>query len=317
MINKYPWLSSLLDRCTHSKVIRPAGHLVLVIFYRFIYSLHYKIVYFNERLKRKNTFTILCYPQCPNSLYVLYKCAHLLGCRITGNPNLAYDIVVRFEDTTHACIDTVLSRLAEQTRVFNIGCTDISKTRVDAVFAEVFGYSAMIDPLTYTGPCVMKSDMNGLHNGRIITCPIEAVTPGYVYQRIIDTQIDGLVQDIRVPIIGETIPFVYLKYRSADDRFSNTNNRVEIAEPYDVFSYQEMQYLMQFCRKIGLDYGELDTLRDRNDGSLYVVDVNNTPYGPPNHLPAREKRRALSMLASTFEQVFSFQTKMLEKEQVS
>lgn len=35
------------------------------------------------------------------------------------------------------------------------------------------------------------------------------------------------------------------------------------------------------CRIMGLDYGELDVLRDTEDGKLYVADVNNTPWDPP------------------------------------
>jgi hypothetical protein len=30
---------------------------------------------------------------------------------------------------------------------------------------------------------------------------------------------------------------------------------------------------------MGVDYGELDVLRDVEDGRLYVVDVNDTPSG--------------------------------------
>jgi len=32
---------------------------------------------------------------------------------------------------------------------------------------------------------------------------------------------------------------------------------------------------------MALDYGELDVLRNKNDGKIYIVDVNNTPQGPP------------------------------------
>jgi hypothetical protein len=32
---------------------------------------------------------------------------------------------------------------------------------------------------------------------------------------------------------------------------------------------------------MGLDYGELDAVRDAASGRLYVLDVNNTPFGPP------------------------------------
>lgn len=32
---------------------------------------------------------------------------------------------------------------------------------------------------------------------------------------------------------------------------------------------------------MGLDYGELDILRNNLDGRIYVVDVNKTLWGPP------------------------------------
>src|SRR5882762_3727124 len=97
-MNTYPWLSGFLDRCTRSKVIRPVGHLTLVMYYRFVYSIPYKLAYLKARLQQNDTFTILCYPICPDSLYILYKLAHLLGCRVTCDPKLAYDLVVHFED---------------------------------------------------------------------------------------------------------------------------------------------------------------------------------------------------------------------------
>lgn len=43
----------------------------------------------------------------------------------------------------------------------------------------------------------------------------------------------------------------------------------------------EAELLLRLCRALGLDYGELDVLRDVEDGKLYVVDVNNTPWAPP------------------------------------
>ena len=70
-MNTHPWLSGLLNYCTQSKMIRPVGHFVLVAYYRFLYSAPYKIAYLKARLRQKDTFTILFYPVCPSSLYVL------------------------------------------------------------------------------------------------------------------------------------------------------------------------------------------------------------------------------------------------------
>ena len=40
-----------------------------------------------------------------------------------------------------------------------------------------------------------------------------------------------------------------------------------------------MAKILAVCREMGLDYGELDVLRDREDGRLYILDVNDTPSG--------------------------------------
>jgi hypothetical protein len=56
------------------------------------------------------------------------------------------------------------------------------------------------------------------------------------------------------------------------------------------------------ARKMGIDYGEFDILRDK-DGRIYVVDVNNTPWGPPNGLPEFESNIALKRLVKSFDRL--------------
>ena len=276
----------------------------LIDHFRFHGALPYKLAYLKARLQHKRKLTILRYPQVPRSIYVLYKLAHFAGCRITGNPKTRHDLVVRFEDTTCAIIDSVLSRLAERTDILNARCTDISKKRVDAISTEIFGRSLRIDPLTYSGECLMKSDNNSAKDGKVIKCPIAKALPGYVYQRVVNNQMGSLVQDIRVPIIGGEIPFVYLVYERIKNRFFGRSVYVEMAETLDVLSLQEVQNLIRFCEGFGLDYGELDVLRDGESGFLYIVDANNTPTGPSRRLIKKERYDALSILAETFDKVF-------------
>jgi hypothetical protein len=264
----------------------------------------YKLAYLKARSQHKRKLTVLCYPQVPRSIYVLYKLAHFAGCRITDNPKARHDLVVRFEDTTYASIDDVLSRLAERTDVLNARCTDISKKRVDAISTPILGRSLMIDPLTYSGECFMKSNNNSAQDGKVIVCPIAKAIPGYVYQRVVNNQMGSLVQDIRVPIIGTKIPFVYLIYKSIKNRFFGEPVHVETAETLDVLSPEEMKNLIRFCSEFGLDYGELDVLRDGDNGFLYVLDANNTPAGPSRVLTKKERQGALSTLAETFDKVF-------------
>lgn len=267
-------------------------------------TLRYKLARLKYRWQHKRKLTILCYPQSPQCIHVLYKLAHFAGCRITDNPNTHHDLVVRFEDTTYATLDNVLSRLAERADVLNVRCTDISKTRVDAIFRPIFGYSVTVNPLTYSGECVMKSDNNCAQDSKVITCPIAEAIPGYVYQRVINNQMGTLAQDVRVPIIGKKIPFVYLIYKSIKDRFIGEAVHVEMAETLDVLSPEEVKNLIRFCEEFGLDYGELDALRDGQNGLLYVVDANNTPAGPSRLLSKRARQDALSNLAETFDEVF-------------
>ena len=39
-------------------------------------------------------------------------------------------------------------------------------------------------------------------------------------------------------------------------------------------------------------------------GRIYIVDVNNTPYGPPNHIEPAEGDLAVRILADTFVEEF-------------
>ena len=55
-------------------------------------------------------------------------------------------------------------------------------------------------------------------------------------------------------------------------------------------------------KKMSVDYGELDVLRDK-DGRIYVVDVNNTPAGPPKKLPNQACRIALKRMSKSFAQM--------------
>jgi glutathione synthase/RimK-type ligase-like ATP-grasp enzyme len=79
---------------------------------------------------------------------------------------------------------------------------------------------------------------------------------------------------------------------------------VELASTADVLSPEEVERIIRFCRRMGLDYGELDVLRHRDDGRIYIVDVNTTPWGPPIQLSTQGKRAALLKLATTFKAAF-------------
>src|SRR5258708_17783148 len=198
----------------------PIYRSLAVWYYNHVYAIPYMLRF----LRANKNKSVLFYPQKPFAMHIIFKICHVLGYRITTNPRAKAELIVNYEDTTFRHADETLKDLAAQRLVLNYRCKDISKNKVDAVFTKVFGYSLMVDPLTYHGSCVKKSNVNALHDGVIISCPVKTVDADFVYQIVINNQIDSeTVQDIRAPIAKDYIPFVYLKARSLHDRFSNTN----------------------------------------------------------------------------------------------
>ncbi len=250
--------------------------------------------------------TVLFFPKVPTSGFVIYKICKILGYKMICNKSQPCDLVIDWRCETQRTEDNVLKNLNEKKPVLNYNCRDISKQKVEEVFRRVFGYSSAIDPLIHEGRCVVKSNNNATHDGRIINCPIEKQEKGFIYQKLINNQCDkDYIYDIRVPIIKEKIPCVYLKYRSIHDRFKHIV-KTEIENPGRLFSPEEIEKIILFARNLYLDYGELDVLRDHDSGLLYIVDANTTPYGPSKIKQFDKKFEALTMLARTFDEVFFY-----------
>lgn len=154
----------------------------------------------------------------------------------------------------------------------------------------------------------MKLNWNALHKGQTIDCPVKTRENGFVYQKLIRNETkDGFVEDMRVPVFRNNTPFIYLKYRSVKDRFidrDHTNTKATIAEVADRITVEELKNIHRFCQRIGMDYGEVDVLRDKGDGRIYIVDANNTPSGPPSPISSDESKVAVLRLARIFEETF-------------
>ena len=251
------------------------------------------------RLALFPTRTILFYPAVPDQWQIVSKACALNGYRVVGDPRDRHDVAHKHEKETHLEEYEFLQRPGR--RVINASANDVSKTHVQEVFGEVFGYQLAVDPRTYHGKAVRKSDANYQHDGAIIDCPFE---PGeredVVYQKLVETDNGkGSCVDLRVPIYGGEIPLVYVKLRPADNRFE-TFNSAEIVETASVLSADEVEQIGAFAQAMGVDFAEMDVLRDNDDGRIYVVDVNNTPAGPPVHLSAEEQSRAVARLAAAY-----------------
>lgn len=244
-------------------------------------------------------FTVAFAPDRARPWYLIWPVLRLAGARFVDDPAHA-DVMMQFEDTTRP--HPVQPPANARGRLLNFRCTDVSKSRVAAVFEEAFGYSLAVDPAVHVGEAVEKSEENGAHDGRIVMCPTPA-KPGRVYQRVVDNRMAGrpeLVEDIRTPTIGGRPAIAFLKRRMVSERFANANVEVVTARPEDVYSERELESLATFTRLLGLDWGGLDVLRDAKEGRLYIVDANKTDMGPPIALPLSEKLRATRVMARAF-----------------
>jgi hypothetical protein len=237
------------------------------------------------------------FPRKPRSYYAIWPVCQLADVKIVDDPEEA-DLHFFFEDREFRIAP---HRAPSSRPAFNVGCHDIRKSVVSRVFGEVFGYSLTIDPKAHDGLAVEKSELNGKHDGIIVSCPVAEPRADRVYQRLVDNTFDGReFVDIRTPVVGGKAPFVYLKRRTRDLRFSNENHRVDLAPVDAVLSAGEQAKIAEFTQAMGLDFGGLDVLRDREDGRIYVVDANKTDMGPPSALSGDDKLKAMRGIADAF-----------------
>lgn len=273
---------------------------------RVLHAVPHKARYIRARLAGHPKRTVLFHPMRPHPHEVLYRLFHARGWKVTNDATRRCDLAIAWHPTARAREDPVLHALSPSVPILNLGCRDVSKRRVDQAAFEAFGYDVRVDPRRHVGHCVRKSDENALHDGAIIQCPVAVEEAGYVYQRVIDNAVDDrTVEDIRLPVFGDIVPFAYRKYRHLSQRFGNLNSRVVLDKTDSAIDNNELQLVLRFCRSMQIEYAELDVLRDRSDGRLYVIDVNPTPYGPPNHLSPIDAKRAMKLMDDAFEGAFA------------
>lgn len=227
--------------------------------------------------------------------YLQWKIFRLLGLEVIQDPRARATLrYAHYSDTTRS-----------EKPGLNGRCVDISKSRVAEAFAHTFGYALAIDPVRHTGRLVRKSEDNAVHDGVVLQGPLPKAEPGFSYQRLLDGRDeDGLWTDLRPCVIGEEIPFVYIKKRPATLMFANEGNRVRSVPADAVFSAEEQAMLLAFCRRIGLDLGELDVIRNAGDGRLYVVDAASTPHSPGDAYIGLGGLRCMLAAADSFRRQF-------------
>jgi len=188
-------------------------------------------------------------------------------------------------------------------RFINGRCTHIGKDVVMQCHEAAFGYSFAVDPLNPIGPYVKKSIKNAAHDGIILTGPEEPKS-GFVYQKLVDTVVENETEEIRVLYIGKVLDICYLKRHPIEGRFLIPSNSVQILQTESLLSKHEVRDIAKMCALIGMEYGEIDVMRDRVDGRIYVIDMNRTPAGPPLKFSATERKKVIGKLADAFEDGF-------------
>lgn len=220
---------------------------------------------------------IAFYPETPGPWYNIWQVSRLAGLKTTSNLTQA-DCIFMFEDSTFSKMDDPEIRSPSVLKI-NDRIKDISKKRVADIFELVFDYNLRIDPTKYNGQAIRKSNANGTHDGVVIDCPIDEnlVLAGQAYQRLVDSTFDGETsEDLRIAYTMGEIALVYHKHKPLSDRFGTYYLSVDILKAPDVFSELEIKLIIEFCQKMGLDFGAVDVMRDKHDGRIYIVDVNKT-----------------------------------------
>ena len=244
------------------------------------------------RLHRmRRPFSIWYTPDRAGPWYLVRGAALWAGYRAARTASEA-DAAFYFDDSTQGATPADCGRA-----LLNGACTDISKSHVAEIFTEVFGYPLRVDPRCTVGPIVEKAEKNGVHDGGIVDAPLSP-RAGYTYQRLIDTTgPDGLVHDLRTPCVGGAPVVVWEKTKPISKRFTIHNSRAVLRDPASVYTPAELKLIAQFTGRMGLDWGGLDILRDREDGRIYIVDVNKTDLGPVIALGWADKLRSMHRLA--------------------
>ncbi len=245
----------------------------------------------------KKPIMVFFTPTVPRPWYLVWTSLALEGIKITRDIEKA-DAVFYFEDKTYI-ENPIRLRTNPSVKHININCIDISKTRVAKTNKVVFGYELAVNPETYTGTYVRKSEQNAAHDGTIFRTQSKKLE-GYSYQKLINNIEGDQVVDLRCITVGGEIPVVIIKKRPIEKRFENSNSEVTFELPEKIFSSIEIAQIKEFCIEMDLDWGSLDALRDHETNEIYIVDANKTDMGPPVIMKLEDKITVTNLIAKAF-----------------
>jgi hypothetical protein len=208
------------------------------------------------------------------------------GYEVVSDPKEPHDKAIWW------CYDTFreLDETARELNLINRGGHDASKRKVERVMKEVFGYNSLI----YDGEVYIKSNSQGAHEGE--------VKEGLIC-KLIDNEMDGYYIDHRLFIFGKKIVLLWISGKLKAQRFGGHTKSVYNTVTKDIgrfFSTEEQAKIIEFMDVYGLDFSELDILRDK-DGRIYIVDQNNiSGMMTSEHFKDVDEREFMDFLAREF-----------------
>lgn len=232
------------------------------------------------------------------------------GVEMSNKLNGKYDVGIYWDPRMDINKQTPkLKQNGKKIKLINLFLVDTAKGFVAESFETHFGYGYKVDPTTFNGYCISKHNGNGTKSCFFLKCPIEAndIFKDHSYQQIIDytdKKDPNTLYELRIPIVGGIIPCVLFKTRNRGLRFTSKNRSIQIVNPLKYLTEQECQKIITYCRYIGLELGEIDVLRSHEDGQIYIIDVNNTSWWPPNKLGDIDRNIVLNLMWNAFLESF-------------
>jgi hypothetical protein len=228
-------------------------------------------------------------PERPHARNALFKALAVGGWNVAAENARRVNAAFVWQDATFVDAERIKPFLFRYPHAVNRKALDISKNHLERVFADVFGYGYAVEPTQHHGPLVEKGDLNAQHDGRILHGPLNTTRPDCVYLKLLNNEIEpGVIEDLRFLIINAAVHAAYRKRRSSSRRFLSSNSQSIAVDSTELASGRELARIERFCERLGLDYGELDAIRDLDDGRLYIVDANKTPFA--NTMLPREQQ---------------------------
>ena len=232
------------------------------------------------------------------------------GVEMNNKLNGKYDVGIYWDPRMDINKQTPkLKQNGKKIRLINLFLVDTAKEFIAESFEQHFKYGYKVDPTTFQGYCISKHNGNGTKSCFFLKCPIEAneIFKDHSYQQIIDytdKKDPNTLYELRIPIVGGIIPCVLFKTRNRGLRFTSKNRSIQIVNPLKYLTEDECNKIITYCRYIGLELGEIDVLRSHEDGRIYIIDVNNTSWWPPNKLGDVDRNIVLNLMWNAFLESF-------------